>query len=318
MSFRPSRASGHVWTILGSLRDRVFPTPGPPSRSWTTALPDKRHGAVQLHGRWTEGPDPHRAVLIIHGMGGYPDAPYVNRAASAALGAGLSSLRLGLRGSELKGEDLYHGGLIEDIRAALESPELRQRKQVFILGYSLGGHIALRAAALLDHPHLAAVTAICAPLHLGITQQAIDAPLRAIYRQALLIELKRLYRQLAARGREPSPVKQVMAARSIREWDELTVVPRFGFRGAGEYYNTMSAADVMGRIQRPLLIVQARQDPMVTEEVITPFTGQLSASTTLCWLDQGGHVFVPGAVHLGEDGPSGLESQAVCWMTKRV
>ena len=64
------------------------------------------------------------ALLIVHGLGGSAKSPYTAKAAHAAAAAGLSSLRLNLRGADLLGEDYYHAGMTADLAAAIASPEL--------------------------------------------------------------------------------------------------------------------------------------------------------------------------------------------------
>src|SRR5699024_5863954 len=123
--------------------------------------------------------------------------------------AGLSCLRVSLRGCDRSGEDFYHAGLTADLHAALASPELRPYRRLYLLGYSLGGHMALRLATEEADPRLAAAAALCAPLDLARSQQEIDAPRRAIYRRYLLENLKRIYAAVAARRPVPYPVERL-------------------------------------------------------------------------------------------------------------
>ena len=94
------------------------------------------------------GPLGEKFPLVVHGLGSEIDAPYVVAAAQAAEARGLSCLRLYLRGADRKGEDFYHAGLTADLHAALASPTLASYDRVFVLGYSLGGHVTLRYAVV--------------------------------------------------------------------------------------------------------------------------------------------------------------------------
>ena len=85
------------------------------------------------------------------------------RGAAAAEMAGLSCLRMNLRGSDRMGEDYYHGGLTVDLHAALASSEAQRYRRIYLLGYSLGGHVVLRLATEPADPRLVAVAAVCAP-----------------------------------------------------------------------------------------------------------------------------------------------------------
>ena len=55
---------------------------------------------------------------------------------------------------------------------------------------------------------------------------------------------------------------------TVRQFDELYTAPHHGFLGADDYYHRASASRVIGRIQVPMLIVTAENDPFVP---VTPF-----------------------------------------------
>jgi hypothetical protein len=99
---------------------------------------------VRLTGLLSEIPGSQTVLLIVHGLSGNALSPYCTRAAYAAAQSGFSSLRLSLRGADYSGEDIFHGGTTDDLRAALAAPEIARYKHVLLLGYSVGGHIALR------------------------------------------------------------------------------------------------------------------------------------------------------------------------------
>ena len=186
-------------------------------------------------------------------------------AASAAARAGLASLRIGMRGSGVAdGTDLYHAGLTADLHQALSHPPLKTASAIFLVGYSLGGHIVLRAAT---EPQLdgrvRAVAAICPPLDLSKTVQAIDAPASWIYRHYVLAALKRQYLAFARRRGPLAPTARVLALRRLRDWDDLLVARRFGFASADDYYRRASVAPVIDRIARPALILSSELDPMI-------------------------------------------------------
>jgi predicted alpha/beta-fold hydrolase len=101
-------------------------------------------GPVRLTGLLSEIAGSETILLIVHGLSGNALSPYCARAARAAGQIGLSSLRLSLRGADYSGEDILHGGIIEDIQVALVAPEIKRYKRVLLLGYSVGGHRVTR------------------------------------------------------------------------------------------------------------------------------------------------------------------------------
>ena len=55
-------------------------------------------------------------------------------------------MRFNMRGADRSGEDVYHAGTTEDLRAMLRSPALARFRRIHVIGFSLGGHILIRWA----------------------------------------------------------------------------------------------------------------------------------------------------------------------------
>lgn len=312
-------AAGHYWTVapvaLHMLRaaraDLARPVP------WSTLAPDERLGAVRLSGVLHEPAGDGRAlVVIVHGLGGDVGSHYVLAAARAALEAGFAALRLNLRGADGTGEALYHAGLTADLHAALASPALARYERLYLLGYSLGGHLALRCATEPLDPRVRAVASVCAPLDLRACVAAIDEPRRVFYRRYMLSSLHDLYATVARRRPVPIPPIEARRIRRIREWDERIIAPWFGFRSADQYYGDVSVAPRLARIALPTLIVAARHDPMIPEATLRPALERLGAPVDVRWIDHGGHVGFPASVALGLPGRSGLPSQLMAWLAR--
>ena len=283
--------AGHAWTIGPNLRHRLRPRPAPAATPWSTTIADPRVGTVRLVGALTPGVG-DGLVVLVHGLGGQPESQYMRRAAAAAARAGLGSLRLALRGADRGGEDVYHAGLVEDLEAALASPALARYPRLYVAGFSLGGHVALRLA-LRPPARLRAVASLCAPLDLGASCRAIDAPRARLYRSHVLGGLREIYAAVAGRGRGPAPLAQVQALRTIREWDRVVVAPRFGFASVDDYYEQMSAGPRLGELATPALIAAAAADPMVPAATLRPALRGLPGHVEVRWLERGGHLGFP-------------------------
>lgn len=294
--------SGHAWTVLSHLRDRVRPPPPPPAERWTTELVDPRVGTVRLSGLIDHVPGARRILLVLHGMGGSADRPYCAHTAAAARAAGMSSLRLNLRGADGSGEDIYHIGMVEDVAAALASPEVAAYPEIVALGYSLGGHVALRFAATAGAGGgVRAFAAVCAPLDLAAGVAHIDHPLRWPYRRHLLDGVKEVYRQVAARRPMPLSVDAMLAIRGLREWDEKVVAPRFGFAGADDYYRQVGIGPLLPGIEVPVLFVAGAGDPMIPAWSLRPVLARASSALEIRWIRMGGHLGFPSEFEIMND-----------------
>lgn len=302
-----SRIDGHAWTVGRHLLDRVRPPVLPPGRPWRQVVGGA--GGPVLSGWLHPGPAADTLLILVHGLGGSADSGYIRRMAAAAVQRGISVLRLNLRGADRGGDDIYHAGLTDDLEAAVEAAAVAGAQRIGVIGFSLGGHVALRLAAL-PPPGLTAVCAICAPLDLAAGADHIDQPRRWIYRRQLLRALREIHAAASRRRRVSVPLTVAEAARitTIREWDERIVAPRFGFAGAADYYARVSAGQALPEIRLPVILAQAPADPMVPKAVSEP--ARVSPTIERWLLDRGGHVGFPRHV--------GLEGRLLDWLERRL
>jgi hypothetical protein len=312
---------GHLWTVLPRVRHALRPVPPPPSVAWHAVTRDPAAGPVLLTGRLST---PERdggarsCVVVLHGMGGDCDAHYAIACARAADREGLASLRLNLRDAGPRAEDLYHAALTSDIRQAIESPELSKFESIYLVGYSIGGHLALRYATETVDARLAAVAAVCPPLDLERSVTEIDRPMRWVYRQYLLAGLKHLYSAISARHKLPLRPSEARKIRYLRDWDERIIAPRFGFRSAGHYYAEASAGPRLGELHVPALLIAAAADPMVPAHTIAPALAAPPHLLDVRWIAEGGHVGFPRSFDLGLGAPKGLDTQLMRWLLERA
>lgn len=280
-------------------------------------VPDSRFGSVAISGLVRIHPGAQAIVVVVHGMGGRPSSHYAVRAAAAADAAGLSSLRIALRGADRRGEDFYHAGLTLDLHAALDSPEVRDHEAVYILGYSLGGHVSLRLALEPVHAPLRAVATVCAPLDLVACAHALDNTVPWFYRQYVLGGLKSIYAQVAKRRQVPSPVADVLRVTTVRDWDRLAVVPRHGFASPDAYYHGESVAWRLKDLAIPSLAVACDHDPMVPVQSVRDAVRSASPALEVRYTSRGGHVGFPRELDLGLPGSKGLEAQIMSWFLRQ-
>ncbi len=311
-----SRIAGHVWTLWPSLRQRILPVSAPESIPWS-APARSDIGEIRLSGRWRGEPSTV-AVVVIHGLGGSHERPYCLRAAQAVQAHGWSSLRLALRGADGRSRDFYHAGLTEDIDATLASPVLADYERIVLLGYSLGGHIALRYACGRPDPRVRAVAAICSPLDLDRAAHYLDHRAWPVYRQHVLRGLLAMYRRIAEKRPVPTPPEELEGIQTLREWDSLTVCPRWDFGSPEEYYATQSVGPLLRYLHVPSLLVASRQDPMLAIGDIEVSLNGANPLLEVRRVSAGGHVGFPRDLDLGEDAPRGLERQVLRWMERRL
>ncbi|MEM6994775.1 MAG: alpha/beta fold hydrolase [Myxococcota bacterium] len=282
--------NGHIWTVLPHLRNRMRRDPEPSDIPWATTVDDPQVGAVRLTGALRRVAGSDTVALIIHGLGGNADAGYCLDAADAVHAAGWSSLRLHLRGADGLGQDLYHAALTSDLDAALASQELAGFARVVVIGFSLGGHLALRYA-LQPAARVHRVVAVCSPLDLAKSALAFDRRRATPYRVHVLRELKGAVATADRRGVFRGQAPAVMAVRTIREWDRHAVVPRFDFDDVADYYATASVGPRLAGLAVPALYIGAPLDPMVPRFTVQDALDNANGRVAQRWIDgDAGHV----------------------------
>lgn len=290
--------SPHLQTLCAALPLWLPSAPGETGDEVRFPLPDAQ-GSLHARVAWQPGDAPRPAVVIVHGVGGTIESRYVMRAALALHRAGYHAMRLDLRGAGEgvhTAQAMYHAGLSEDLATAVSwlaaSPRV---SDVFVLGFSLGGHVTLRWAGELGKhapPKLRAVASISAPLDLEKTTQWMERLRSLPYHRYLTKNLVAQGKRFAELhpGRVHYSARELSRVRTVREYDTLVVAPMHGWKSAEAYYADASAARFIRSIELPSLLVHADDDPMVPGHLVREYLGDAPAALEQQWTDLGGHV----------------------------
>jgi predicted alpha/beta-fold hydrolase len=170
-------------------------------------------------------------------------------------------------GTEHLTPGLYHSGLTADPRAVIRSLAASEGlRDVGVVGYSLGGNLALKLAAeLAQDPDLPvrAVVAVCPTIDLDRCVRAIERRSNLVYQYNFVRNLKRRMRRKAAAWPGAFDLAPLDRIQTIREFDDRYTAPHHGYGNAANYYQQASAIRVIDRIRVPTLILAAADDPFV-------------------------------------------------------
>lgn len=247
-------------------------------------------------------------VILLHGLTGSSRSSYIQGLQQALARRGWRSVAVNFRGCS--GEPnltsrCYHSGDTGDVDYLYRC--LREREPhtpLAVVGYSLGGNVTLKwlgeRGGTLD---LFAAVAVSVPLRLNHCADRLDRGFSKLYRDRLLVELKDYIHQkrqhLRRIGRldEWETLEQLgdlSAIRSFWEYDERVVARLYGFRDAADYYQNASSRRFLHAIRVPTLVIQAKDDPFMTPEVL-PTAEELAPVVDLEITAGGGHVgFIAG------------------------
>ncbi|MDY7092541.1 MAG: alpha/beta fold hydrolase [Acidobacteriota bacterium] len=309
--------TGHFYTLRGRLRRWPEPAGTVP---WETVVEDPDLGPVRLSGRLN--PEGEDLVLLVHGLGGSAESRYMCYLAERATARGLACLRLNLRGSDRQGEDFYHAGQSSDLDAVLASEELASYRRIYLLGCSLGGHLALLWAARSAgsgsaDPRVQSVASLCSPVDLEASSGALLKPFLWPYRRYLMNSLMQIYRAVAERRPVPLPVAQAAGINNLVDWDDHIVAPRYGFDGAADYYRQSTVAPILGDATVPILYVGAEDDPMVPANTVQPALQRVGPTVESRWLPRGGHLGFDPHQDLALSASRGWADQVLDWLQGR-
>ncbi|MDQ1346780.1 MAG: hypothetical protein QG573_149 [Acidobacteriota bacterium] len=313
--------SGKFWTVAPAALSYFRPPRVPPGEPFRLEVEDPTVGTVALSGALHAPASARNLLVALHGLGGSAESSYLRRLAAAAVAAGFACLRLNHRGAELEAQDYYHAGLTIDLESVLAAEELARFERVGVIGFSLGGHVALRYAAErpgTTDPRLVGVAAVCAPLDLDRGATALDGPGTWLYRRYILPGLRKQVDAVEKLRPVPSDRDRRARVRGIREWDSLVVAPRWGFASAEDYYARASVAPMLDRIALPAWIIESENDPMVPAWTLTSALARVSSTTEVTWTPRGGHVGMPADLDLGRPGAKGLHAQLLAWIATKL
>ena len=255
-------------TIRNDLPGRLAGVPADSGRRFEIPLSDG--SGDRLVARHHPGRAPAPAVILVPGLTGCEASRHVLQAAEAWAAEGAPVVRLNLRGSP-PGRSLarghYHMDRVQDLAdACLAVGDLDsgiRRRGVVIVGFSLGGALALRLAQAPSRPEIVkAVVTVSAPLDLPAAAERIARTRNRLYERWLLGRLKRETEPLWRNG--PASLRAaVQSARHIRDFDDALTAKEAGFRDAADYYASCSPKRGMESLAIPTLIFHADDDPWV-------------------------------------------------------
>lgn len=289
--FQPLVRNPHLLTIAGNFWRRRIDVKRFPARRVEYRV-DPKTAVISIEHQPTT--DACGQIVLLHGLEGSADAGYIASFAQAALLLGFGVHRMNLRtcgGTEELCETMYHSGLTSDTRFVLEQLKNRAPGPRFLVGFSLGGNVALKLAGELGHTDLlAAVCAISTPIDLAACVRTMDKPSNRLYARRFLDRLRNRVKRkskLAPRLYSPEGLEKV---HTIWEFDDRFTAPLFGFGSAANYYATQSAIRYLDAIRIPALVIAAKDDPLVPFEIYSHPAFSYNPNITLAATAYGGHL----------------------------
>ena len=287
--FKPAwfLANSHLQTIWPYVfRPRRYP----PYKMERLELPDGDF--VDL--LWTPSEGSQPIVILLHGLEGSYHSHYMSGLLGSLHQAGFRCVLMHFRGCSGEPNRLdrsYHSGETGDLAYLVKTLKNREpHTPLFAAGVSIGGNVLLKWLGETGSANpLTAAAAVSVPFQLNLAVETMEQGFGRIYQHYLLHSLRRNTSRKFTNRHAPFDLARLSRIKTIREFDELVTAPLHGFRNAAHYYEVCSSRRYLNTIERPTLIIHAKDDPFMTPKVI-PEPHELSTSTILELSPRGGHV----------------------------
>lgn len=242
-------------------------------------------------------------LVMVHGLSGSSQSPYMLGVAQKAFLQGWSVIRINIRncgGSEKKTPTLYHAALTDDVEATFDyiAKEL-PFAPIALAGYSLGGSIITHTVAKWGKrlpSNLKAMVCVSTPFNLVSTTRTMhNGFMNRMYMKKFLLGFMQSMKSKAAEFPELYPQDAGYGYDDFYAFDKQWTAPAFGFDSASDYYNRASAFHVIPQVELPTLIIHSEDDPLVPYCAPTRDAFEANPNLRLLLSKHGGHCGFFGA-----------------------
>jgi hypothetical protein len=305
-TFLPRRGlrGGHLQTLANFFLPRRLVLPAAEQR-----LVEVEPGIkVLCHCHWQADRRNALTIIIVHGLEGSSESQYMLGVAFKGLAAGMNVVRMNQRncgGTEAIAPTLYHSGLSRDVAAVADSLiERDQISRLALAGFSMGGNLVLKLAGEWGKespPQFRAVAAVCPAMDLAASADALHLSSNRLYEYYFMWKLRRRLRTKARLFPDAFDKSRLRGVSTLRDFDDKITAYYCGFEGATDYYARAAAANVVGSIAVPALILHAANDPFI--RILPETRAQILANPNITFIEtaDGGHCSFLAAPD-GDDG----------------
>lgn len=213
-----------------------------------------------------------KLVIISHGLEGDSRRPYMTGMMKMLAASGYSVLCWNFRscsGEINRKVIFYHSGATGDLDFVINrATEIFQPEEISLIGFSLGGNLTLKYLGEETFPLntlLQKAIAISVPIDLASSSRKMKDIENRVYEMRFLKSLKWKIREKEKLLPGTFDLKPLPGIVHLWEFDDHYTGPIHGFNDAGDYYARCSAINFLHRISIPTLLINAHNDPFLSE-----------------------------------------------------
>ena len=234
-----------------------------------------------------------KAAILLHGLEGSADRTYRRGMTHALAADGWDVVAMNLRGCSGEPNRLprsYHSGATEDLRAVLDALG-NGYDTMAAVGFSLGGNLLLKYLGEEgSQSRIDAAVAVSVPCDLAGSSNQLALRGNRLYMWNFMRSLRRKVQEKAERFPDIVSTEGLNDMRTFHEFDDHYTAPLHGFRDAEHYWAACSSRSFLPEIRVPTLLLNAVDDPFLSEGCYPVDACHRSQHVTLEMPDTGGHV----------------------------
>jgi len=248
-----------------------------------------------IHLDWSRtGSD--KLLVINHGLCGHTKRHYVLSLVKAFNEIGWDCLAWNYRGTSAEPNKLLKfttNDSTDDLSWVVNyAIEHGGYSSVALSGYSMGGNlVALYLAREADSlpEEVVGGAVFCATLDLKACSLALDSTFTRFYEEHFLHKLFDMMIEKNAQFPDQVDLDLLPGIKSFKDFDNAFTAPLCGFKDAEDYWLIASASNYLEKLDRPLLIVNPKNDPFLAGDCFPLEFAQNSEYLYLEMPDSGGH-----------------------------
>lgn len=245
---------------------------------------------------WSYAKSSDKVVIILHGLEGNSQRPYVKGMAHKFLGDGWDVAAVNLRGCSGELNRLfrsYNAGASEDLKAVLDHIlKMKKFSIITLIGFSLGGNLMLKYLGEGNNvpQEIKAAVAISTPCDLYLSLKRLEELQNILYSKRFVNKLKKQLQLRGSKFPDKISTRDIAGCKSLYAIDELYTGKAHGFQNARDYYDKCSALNFIPNIKLPTLLINAKNDAFLSANSSPEKMAEINPFFYLETPKYGGHV----------------------------
>ena len=211
-----------------------------------------------------------KLMLLTHGFEGNTRDPYMEQSASFFSQQGFDILLWNLRscsGELNRLPRFYHHGDADDLSQVIDhAVHSGAYDEIILVGFSLGGAISLSFLARnMSGSPISGAIVLSVPLDVAKTSERIRKRWNKLLLEKNFGKIKTKVLQKAEQFPDLIDVNQVAAISNLNDLNQEVLLSLNGFSSLESYYHQWNALQFLPEIKLPTLIINAQNDPLLSE-----------------------------------------------------